>query len=195
MSSGIAIGRAICRLEAGSAWAPVRLPNGSTNLGAPTQHFVHLRLRVEHWYARDSPREARSERCPHYRDSANLAHVEFPTSPNAARQHQARTMSLGGLMQVSAFVQLTYGIALAAMPMLAVGVFLITFHHLTVGALTRCFAVAALLGLIVPAAFSGLRSSGHTKESDFPVAAEALVAPYRRLWMRESRHLNPASVE
>ena len=169
MSSGIAIGRAICRLEAGSAWIPVGIPNGSTNLGAPTQPFLYLRFRVEHWYARGSPREARPERCPHYRDSANLAHVEFPTSPNAARQHQARTMSLGGLMHVSALVQWTYGIALTAVPLLAIGVSLGAFHHLTVGSLTRCLAVTALLGVIVSAVFSRLGRSGrpHARAAGF----------------------------
>jgi hypothetical protein len=76
---------------------------------------------------------------------------------------RARTMSPGGLLQVSAFVQWTYGIALAAMPLLSIAAFLIAFHHLTVGALVRLLIVAALLGLIVPVGFSSLGRSGRPR--------------------------------
>lgn len=94
----------------------------------------------------------------------------FPLVRMLRDRIRARTMSLGGLLQVSAFVQWTYGIALAAMPMLAVGVFLSAFHHLTVGSLTRCLAVTALLGLIVSAVFSGLGRSGrpHARAASRP---------------------------
>ena len=71
----------------------------------------------------------------------------FPLARMLRDSVRARTLSLDGLLQVSAFVQWTYGIALAAGAVLLPLVIFSSVHHLMVGVLAQLLAVAGVLEL------------------------------------------------
>lgn len=84
----------------------------------------------------------------------------FPLARMLRDSARARTLSLDGLQHVSAFVQWTYGIALAAFPVFAVGAFFISSHHLMFGMLTRLMLIAGTVGFIAPIGLSSLGRGG-----------------------------------
>jgi hypothetical protein len=78
---------------------------------------------------------------------------------------RTRTPSLDELRHVSAFVQWTYGVALAATPILAVESLFGSARHLTLGMLTRLLLLAAVIGGVAPIAVMSMGQCRRTFDS------------------------------
>jgi hypothetical protein len=85
----------------------------------------------------------------------------------------ARALSLTALSRVSPFVLWTYGVVLAATPLLAIGLTLNPDGHITGTMFVRLTVISCVIGIIVPVGITGSASKRATIGSTHPIRPRA----------------------